>query len=248
MAADTLARALSAVARNLSTILTPVAAAPPRLLGPTFDAVISLLRSWMEGAGEPRIVLPAPLSLGADEAQATDEVGRVLAQLGVILRILIAAAGVGVLLWLALRTTNRPRYSADGRDPDEFEAMSHPAARGAPAGLRGILRTLARWPGRARGLVHAFLVRRVYAQLLDWAAGEGRPRRPAETPLEFGAVLEGLRPELREDLDAITHAYLLVRYGEISESTEMIRAVLASWDRVRRSISTARLPGEGNSW
>ncbi len=96
--------------------------------------------------------------------------------------------------------------------------------------------------------MHAFLVRRVYAQLLDWAAGEGRPRRPAETPLEFGAALEGLRPDLREDLDAITHAYLLVRYGEIPESTEMISAVLASWDRVRRSNSPARLPGEGNSW
>ena len=248
IAADAVARALSAVARILATILAPVVEALIRLLGPIFDAIVGLPRSWMEGAGEPRIVLPAPPSFGADEGKATDEASRVLAQLGVVLRILITAAGVGVLLWMALRTTNRRRSSAEGREPDEFEPMSDPAARGAGAGLAGILRSVARWPGRARGLVHAFLVRRVYAQLLDWAAGEGRPRRPAETPLEFGVALEGLRPDLREDLDAITHAYLLVRYGEIPESTEMISAVLASWDRVRRSKTPARLPGEGNSW
>jgi hypothetical protein len=247
VAADAVARALASVARALATILAPIVETLIRLLEPIFDAIIALLRSWMEGAGEPRVVLPAPLSLGADDGQATDEVSRVLAQLGVVLRILLTVAGVGVLLWMALRTTNRPRSSADGREPDEFEPMRDPA-RGARGGLAGILRSVARWPGRARGLVHAFLVRRVYAQLLDWAAGEGRPRRSAETPLEFGAALEGLRPDLREDLDAITHAYLLVRYGEIPESTEMIRAVLASWDRVRRSISPARLPGEGNSW
>ncbi len=126
--------------------------------------------------------------------------------------------------------------------------MIGPATRGKRPGLVGFLRLVVRLRGRALGWVHALLVRRVYAQLLEWAAGEGRPRRPAETPLEFGAALVGLRPELREDLDAITRAYLLVRYGEIPESTEMIGAVLASWDRVRRSMVPARRPGEGNSW
>jgi len=246
--ADAVARLLSAVARMMATILAPLVEALIRLLGPIFDAFIALLRSWMEGAGEARIVMPEPLSFGADEGQAIDEASRLLAQLGVVLRILITVVGVGVLLWMAVRTTRRPRSSADGREPEAFEPVSDPPARGRRPGLAGLLRSVVQLAGRARGLVHAFLVRRVYAQLLEWAPGEGRPRRPAETPLEFGAALGGLRPDLREDLDVITRAYLLVRYGEMPESTEMSSAVLASWDRVRRSVSPARRPGEGNSW
>jgi hypothetical protein len=64
-------------------------------------------------------------------------------------------------------------------------------------------------------LVGALLDRRVYAQLLGCAARQGRARRTAETPLEFAAALEGLRPNLRDDLGAITRAYRMVRYGKL---------------------------------
>jgi hypothetical protein len=82
----------------------------------------------------------------------------------------------------------------------------------------------------------ALLVRRVYAQLLGWAARQGRARRTAETPLEFAAALDGLRPDLRDDVDAITRAYLMLWYGELPESADRTGAVLASWDRVRRGF------------
>ncbi len=56
-----------------------------------------------------RIILPAPLSFGGEDGRTSEVVSRLLAQLGVVLRILIAAVGVGVLLWIAVRTTRRPR-------------------------------------------------------------------------------------------------------------------------------------------
>ncbi len=66
----------------------------------------------MEGAGEARIVLPAPVPFCAEDGRTYDEVSRLLAQSGVVLRILIAAVGVGVLLWMAVRTARRPRGRA----------------------------------------------------------------------------------------------------------------------------------------
>jgi hypothetical protein len=247
-AAEAAARALASAARVVASVLAPVVEALLRFLGPIFDAIIGLLRSWMEGAGEARITPPPPLSLGGEEGLATEEASVLLAQMGVVLRIIITAVAVAVLLWMAVRTTRRPRGVPEDREPEAFEPVPDPAVRRKGQGLAGVMRSVARLRDRARGLVHALLVRRVYAQLLEWGARQGRARRPAETPLEFGAALDGLRPDLREDLAAITRAYLQVRYGEMPESADMISAVLASWDRVRGSVPPARRPGEGNSW
>jgi len=241
------ARLLAGAAHALGSILAPVVEAIFRLLGPVFDALIHILQSWMEGAAEVNITIPQPMTAPETEGVGAEEANEVLAQIGIALRFIATILGAAVLLWMAIRTTRRVRRPLEVGEEDRIEPASDAAPKGKERGLRAFIHSAIRLPGRARGLYHALLVRRVYAQFLEWAAGEGRPRKPAETPLEFGDALARLRPRLQQDLDEITQAYLHVRYGETPEDPNMVNRVLACWDRVRRSAVPARRLDEGNS-
>jgi hypothetical protein len=241
------ARLLAGAARGFGAILAPVVEAIFRLLGPVFDALIHLLQSWMDGAAEVNVTIPQRLVAPEAQGVGAEDANEVLAQLGVALRFIATILGAAVLLWMAVKTTRRVRRPLETGEEDSIEPASDQAPKGKERGLRAFLRSAIRLPGRARGVYHALLVRRVYAQFLGWAAGEGRPRKPAETPFEFGIVLARLKPQLRQDLDEITQAYLHVRYGEAPEDPDMVKRVLASWDRVRRGAVPARLVDEGNS-
>ena len=244
--ASLVARLLALLGSTLERVLEPLIELLVRLFGPAFDAWIAWLQGLMQGA-EPAALAPAaPLLLGGQETSTPESVTRVLTVLGAVLRVLLGVAAAGALLWMALRTTRRAGLEAENMLADDFEALTAGAGSSAERGPKRSLRAALRLPGLARGLVHALMVRRVYAQLLDWAAREGRPRRPAETPLEFGAALVRWRPELQPDLERITQAYLQVRYGERPESREMIDGVLAGWERVRRSRA-ASLPKEAEN-
>jgi hypothetical protein len=207
------ARLLAGGARVLASILAPVVEAFFRLVGPVFDALIRMLQSWLEGAEEVKITVPQPIAPPGGEGAEAEEANQVLAQLGVALRLIATVLGAAVLLWMAIRTTRRVRRPFEDGEAETIEPATNLAPGGRARGLRAFLRSAIRLPGRARGLYHALLVRRVYPQLLEWAADRGRPRKPAETPLEFGIALAGLRPQLQEELDAITQAYLHVRRG-----------------------------------
>ncbi len=240
------ARLLALLGSALERVLTPLVELLFRLFGPAFDAWIAWLQGLMEGA-DPTVLAPAPpLSLGGAETSSPESGTRLLTVLGAVLRVLLGVAGAGALLWMALRTTRRAGLEAEEAPADDFEALTAGAGSRGEGGAKRSVRAGLRLPGRARGLVHALLVRRVYAQLLEWAAREGRPRRPAETPLEFGAALARRWPELQADLERITQAYLQVRYGERPESREMMDGVLAGWERVRRSRAPS-LPREAEN-
>ncbi|MBM3121132.1 MAG: DUF4129 domain-containing protein [Chloroflexi bacterium] len=241
------ARLLAALGSALERVLTPLVELLIRLFGPAFDGWIAWLQGLMEGA-EPTALAPAPpLSPGGAEASSSESATRLLTVVGAVLRVLLGMAGAGALLWMALRTTRRAGLEAEYVPADDIEALKAGAGSSGEGGPKRSLRAVLRLPGRARGLVHALMVRRVYAQLLEWAAREGRPRRPAETPLEFGAALARWRPALQPDLERITQAYLQVRYGERPESREMMDGVLAGWERVRRSRAASLLKEAENS-
>ncbi|MCI0520006.1 MAG: DUF4129 domain-containing protein [Chloroflexi bacterium] len=93
--------------------------------------------------------------------------------------------------------------------------------------LEGALRL-----NRARRYLAAARIRRIYAQLMDLSAGLGKPRPASWTPLEFLPRLEETFPALNADLEAITTAYLSVRYGELPETVEEVDAVEHAWKRV----------------
>lgn len=83
-------------------------------------------------------------------------------------------------------------------------------------------------------LLAAARVRHVYAQLMALAARLGKPRPLSATPLEFLPSLQDLFPGEESNLDAITRAYLKIRYGELPETYEEVRQVLLGWDRLRK--------------
>jgi hypothetical protein len=72
-------------------------------------------------------------------------------------------------------------------------------------------------------------IRRIYADLMYLVEDMGRPRIPAQTPLEFLVTLDAIFPEMVTQTRVITNAYLRVRYGEIPETDEEIAEVERAW-------------------
>lgn len=85
---------------------------------------------------------------------------------------------------------------------------------------------------RARRLLAAARIRRIYAMLLGLNARLDNPRPASRTPLEFLPQMEQLFPALSNELTIITDTYLLVRYGGIPESAEDLVRVETAWRRV----------------
>lgn len=85
---------------------------------------------------------------------------------------------------------------------------------------------------QARRLLAAARIRRIYASLMRLSARLDQPRPASRTPLEFLPALERLFPGLSAELNTITQAYLLVRYGELPESQNEIEAVETAWRKV----------------
>jgi hypothetical protein len=87
---------------------------------------------------------------------------------------------------------------------------------------------------RARRLLAAARVRRIYAALMSLSSKLGQPRPVSRTPLEFLPSLAGLYPGFGGELETITNAYMLVRYGGVPESTQEVEQVEKAWRRVAR--------------
>jgi Domain of unknown function (DUF4129) len=77
-------------------------------------------------------------------------------------------------------------------------------------------------------------VRGVYRRLLVWAGQRGWPKPAGRTPNEFLEDLLTSVPQLEADFATITHNYVAVRYGSALPTPEAVRAVRASWRRVRK--------------
>jgi uncharacterized membrane protein len=101
-----------------------------------------------------------------------------------------------------------------------------------PWQARNPRRLLEVFPGARRWLAAA-QIRRIYADLMALLRQMQHPRPEALTPLEFLPHMQALLPAQTGDLEQITHAYLKVRYGQLSETMEEVRAVEQAWARVR---------------
>jgi len=147
-------------------------------------------------------------------------------------RILIPLAVVGAvialaLVWLRLRAL-------------DLRAEPETDNAGLPSGsLLGLLRRLVRRGLRAgpfirpSRLLAAARIRRVYASLMTLCARMGAPRAASLTPNEFLPKAGELFPGSAPDLEAITRAYIKVRYGEYPESREEVEQVMRAWQRVK---------------
>ena len=75
-------------------------------------------------------------------------------------------------------------------------------------------------------------IRALYASLLRWAAGQGLPRSPSQTPLEYLQSLSVKFPQNAAELAAITDAYVTARYGNAPIGWEMFEAARTAWRKI----------------
>lgn len=142
----------------------------------------------------------------------------------------------GLILVSAVRMIQRRSQQSSRRRRPTDEG------HGLPVELEfDLRRQLQRWRQELRSwgqavmsgqLSTAILVRRLYRRLLELAAEYGRSRYRWETPLEFQEALARLFPEVTEEIDTITDAYVKVRYGELAESADLVNDVQHAWDRI----------------
>jgi hypothetical protein len=87
--------------------------------------------------------------------------------------------------------------------------------------------------GNAERLLAAERIRRIYGEMMDMCSQMGHPRPASRTPLEFLPNLNDLFPHRSDELSTITHAYLRVRYGDLSESRYEVDAVEQAWGQIK---------------
>jgi hypothetical protein len=80
-------------------------------------------------------------------------------------------------------------------------------------------------------------IRAFYRELLRLGLSLGIGRRPSETPYEYRPRLAERLPAETEDIDALTEAYVRVRYTPDSPSPAEVAAAREALDRVRSSAT-----------
>ncbi len=117
--------------------------------------------------------------------------------------------------------------------------------------LRRLVLALTFWPFRRRKRSPSLppqveSARRVYRQLLAWAASKGVPRIPSQTPHEYLETLLGWLPQRGGDLTLITEEYVRARYSPSVPTDKEVQELRQSWRKLKKSglRKTARKTGE----
>lgn len=87
----------------------------------------------------------------------------------------------------------------------------------------------------ARKAWMAIRIRWIYVQFLDIMRQLGTPREKFQTPLEYLPLAVTTLPAYQKEMESITGAYLLVRYGEIPEDEKEAQKVLSDWQRINHA-------------
>lgn len=86
----------------------------------------------------------------------------------------------------------------------------------------------------ARKLWASARIRWVYFRLMQLMSSLGHPRPASTTPVEFLPEMRTWFPDHISELQTITEAYLLVRYGEIPETEEEVQKSLHAWEKLQK--------------
>jgi hypothetical protein len=79
-------------------------------------------------------------------------------------------------------------------------------------------------------------IRFFYLAAVRRAREQGVARRPSETPLEYNADLVDAWPEVENDVEALTEAFLHARYSPQPVDADEAGLVKQTWQRLRRSL------------
>jgi len=75
-----------------------------------------------------------------------------------------------------------------------------------------------------------------YLAMIRRGGEQGLRREPSQTPSEYAVTLEQALPSAREDIDAITTAFVQARYSRQDVNAEEADYVKATWERIRHAL------------
>ncbi len=160
-------------------------------------------------------------------------------QIASVIAMIVTMIGVVFLIWIVLYTVRKFKSEILVRihEEDERVPLSGSVSDYLLALLQGQVKRAIEGISRlnpAANFIAAARIRRIYASLLRLSARLGEPRVLSDTPLEFMENLERIFPASQTELEAITHAYLRVRYGELPETRMQVEDVESAWELVRK--------------
>jgi hypothetical protein len=97
---------------------------------------------------------------------------------------------------------------------------------------------------RLSGLSPREQIRYFYLSTVRRAGERGIKRETAETPLEYAEDLKDNWPEVEEEVEALTDAFLKARYSDKPIASDDVPEVKETWKDVRRQIKKRSLPDE----
>ena len=140
-----------------------------------------------------------------------------------IVSVMIISAAM-IVLFLT-RQFRQPQVAArTGVASEKLAAANRPPASLTERLLQR-LGLIARWRT-------AVSIRHIYDNMCRAAAATGHPRGASETPYEYLAALTAVWPGNQSDCRLITEAYIRVRYGEVPETEDELKAIQTAWQRL----------------
>lgn len=231
---------ISPLARLLGELLFAVLV----VVGVAIGQIVLRVMSWLLGGRELRLELQplqVPEAPEAPPPQAwTFTVPGWVHTLGMVLQyvvVLLAVAVVLLGLTLLVRRERRRRLArqvefAEVGDAGETVEALRETLNAWWERLRGAFRLLGQY-GPTPTFLAALSVHNIYINLLRWAAMQGLPRRPAETPYEHLHRLQRAFPALAEEMARITEAFVAAHYGALQVGGEELERLRAAWARIR---------------
>jgi hypothetical protein len=83
-------------------------------------------------------------------------------------------------------------------------------------------------------------VRYYYLDVVRRARRAGYPRKPAQTPLVYGALLGEELPEAREQVDLVTESFVEARYSRHPIETSLVDRVKRGWRQLKTLLGGKR--------
>jgi hypothetical protein len=81
-----------------------------------------------------------------------------------------------------------------------------------------------------------FSIRELYQALLWQGRQLGTPRRKTETPYEYRPIIKSRMGTAGDEVDALTEAYIVERYGQVKPAPEKLTLLNRLWRNLRSKI------------
>jgi hypothetical protein len=75
-----------------------------------------------------------------------------------------------------------------------------------------------------------------YLALIRRGGETGLPRKPSQTPYEYGRFLDKSLPEVGESVDSLTESFMEARYSNHIVEDDQVPLVQSYWERIRRAL------------